>query len=162
MFETARGRPRPVARAESAEINSQCLFARAVFYQAERPPEPPPLNTLRVPSQVLWFLTKCVMMACRADSSTRKRVERLFWSTDSPFVHHTSRASTNLDENDEYVGTTLEGRSNTFSNWKKSMTTDEKRVMVLDFLLANQDEEDGGIYGRDVEVPSDDDDDYDD
>ena len=128
---------------ESAEINSQCLFARAVFYQAQRPPEPPPLNILRAPSQALWFATRMAMLACRAGSPLFQRlaaVERLLWSTDSLLITHLSPASTNLNADNEYVGTNIDGR-NTFANWKKSMTTEEKREMILDFMLANQDEE---------------------
>ena len=36
----------------------------------------------------------------------------------------------NLDKNDEYCGTEIEGR-NTFKNWKRSMTLEEKGDIVL-------------------------------
>ena len=52
---------------------------------------------------------------------------------------HTSPAATNLDKNDEYCGTEIEGR-NTFKNWKRSMTLEEKGDIVLQFVLNHQDE----------------------
>ena len=129
---------------ESAEISSQCLFARAVFFQRDRPPEPPPLNILRVPWYVLWSGVRLAMLALPKGSEAHRCLSSAAQALSSgfgysPFVTHTSPVATNLDKNDEYCGTEVEGR-NTFKNWKRSMTFEEKGDIILQFVLNHQDE----------------------
>ena len=46
---------------EASEIQSQYLFARLVFFQSDRPPEPPPFNILRLPTYMLHYLLRLLL-----------------------------------------------------------------------------------------------------
>jgi hypothetical protein len=53
---------------EAAEVNCQFLFARLVFFQRLRPPEPPPLNLLKIPITLLALFLIGVTAALPAES----------------------------------------------------------------------------------------------
>ena len=125
---------------EASEINYQYLFARAVFFQQKRQPEPPPLNVLRLPALAVYWSFKLLSLPfeATADGSTSKEMLRRIteWLasgfTYSPFIYtdvarniqvHAKREEGMMPE---YVGTTI-GTRNTYDSWRNG--TDEEDLL---------------------------------
>ena len=111
---------------EASQAEAQYLFARLVFYQAQRAPEPPPLNTLRAPSLLAsWVLGLLVHNFPNRDPERPRRLDRMYTIVRSSFqfnthIDHTSARAINLvkagecdskgeEMVNEYKGTTIGG-----------------------------------------------------
>ena len=107
---------------ESSEINHKYLFGRAVFFQTLAPAEPPPLSILRLPVQILWAAAKALAFVVPNGTPAERKVNQLAdWlrrvSDSSTYVDASSSTAPHLNNENEYVGTTIAGR-NTFKNWR--------------------------------------------
>lgn len=131
---------------EASATHHQVLFAREVFFSSQRPPEPPPLYFLRFPWYFILYTSALLqkILPSRAVTAHRHLRSVLLWVEKgfdySTNIGHTSDASTNLNQADEYVGTVINGH-NTFVNWCRSMTEQELRQMLEDFVTTHQDED---------------------
>ena len=78
---------------EASQAEAQYLFARLVFYQAQRAPEPPPLNTLRAPSLLAsWMLRQLVHYFPNRDPERPRRLDRAY-----TFIHMSFQFGTRID-----------------------------------------------------------------
>jgi hypothetical protein len=96
-------------------INHQFLYARQLLTTSKREPEPPPLNVLRWPIYLVYFLLKIcrhalpkgrVRHACeQAHAFIMAGFEVSSWATST-----SDQRRDNLDGAGEYIGTTFEVR----------------------------------------------------
>jgi hypothetical protein len=128
---------------EASEVNHQFLFARLLFVQLERTPEPPPLNVLRLPVYALHVCLAVILRALPRGSALHRRVSRVVAYVATGFVQSsmdTSMSRGNLDESSgEYVGTSFEGH-NSWEAWKAAMSAEEMRHFLVGFLVRHEDD----------------------
>jgi len=129
---------------EASEVRYQFVFATMVFMQSHREPEPPPLNILRLPWNVLYILATLIEPALPRSCGAVLLQRFIVWFDagfdSSPYVDHRSPFANNLCDDDEYKGTFIAGR-NTFTNWKRSMTEKELRQLLSEFVESRQDDQ---------------------
>jgi len=129
---------------EASEVNHQFLFARLLFVQLERTPEPPPLNVLRLPMYVCnVFIHAIVLPLTSCSSALHKRVARAGAFLATGFVQSSidmSKSRSNCHETTgEYVGTSFEGH-NSWEAWKAAMSVEDMRDFLLGFLVRHEDD----------------------
>jgi len=131
---------------EASELNTQVLFAKAVFFQSHRAPEPPPFNVLRLPyslaSTVLWLMRLLTPDSCRRLASLLDvAVNELTVGFEfSPHVDASDTVAANLaDETNEYVGLESAGR-NTLRSWKKGVEINALRERLIEYVTTHEDD----------------------
>jgi hypothetical protein len=129
---------------EASELQSQYLFARQAFFQSNRPPEPPPLNMMRIPTIVIFLVLKGLRLAQRPGWRSRRITDEALRFVLSGFqfsrsVDHTSPRSENLDERNEYKGTSILGR-NTFDSWRKGLSEGQLGELLVEFVTSHLDD----------------------
>lgn len=108
---------------EASSTHAQFLFARLTMNQLQQPPEPPPLNVLRLPTYVLALLTEGLQSALPRNAWVDWLVRLLRSSFEySVILPADSPLAVNVGSvTGDYIGTTCRGR-NTFVSWKAAWT----------------------------------------
>jgi len=128
---------------EASSTHAQFLFARLTIASMMRPPEPPPLNLLRLPTYVITALVHTV--ACLFPERAKYGLLRgAGEATKMAFEYSTllsakSKRAVNVSRiTGEYVGTSLRQRS-TFEAWKAAWSYERLSSFVEAFIDARDD-----------------------
>lgn len=119
-------------------------FARLTLNSMSRPPEPPPANLLRIPSQVINGILKLFKRTFPHFSKTNVVLRNLHWSFKLGFRFSTllqirSQRATNVSRTTgEYIGTQMRQRSN-WEAWKGTWSNERLGSFIGEFIDSRDD-----------------------